>query len=458
MTRAKLQQYEVEILYDALPRTFQEAIDVARALNFRFLWVDSLCIVQDDPQDWQIEADKMMSVFRGAKLTISASAARNADERCGILDALPPACHFQISGRADSTSSETFVARISAPVDVEEQFESLPVHLRGWIFQEKMLSQRILHLLRDEFVFQCHELIESESGRHSETYSDGYDKEWQPLGPVCPGNRHLCSYDAANLWRRWIMGYTKRSLTYQTDVTAAFAGMVRFHRELFGGEPVLGLWRDDLVFALTWEADSADRILEGREHKTLPPKFVACRLGNLPSWTWMSLPFPLVRPYHTESLVPKDKVARAEIHDVQISWSGPPLSSWPTRGALTIVGRFYEIWWGTKHTPGRWISKAVPVGHSNNPDLEGRVFLDQPELQSQRGKSYERFDALALWSGNAITSWSRNKRSVTRVYSLILQSGDAEAEYRRVGMAILDFCGGKDEFHDLGEMKMITLV
>ncbi|KAK4222675.1 heterokaryon incompatibility protein-domain-containing protein, partial [Podospora fimiseda] len=71
------------ISYSTLPKTFQDAVTIARLLQIKYLWINSLCIVQDDPQDWELEASKMAGVYSGALLTIIAADTRDA--RDGFL-------------------------------------------------------------------------------------------------------------------------------------------------------------------------------------------------------------------------------------------------------------------------------------------------------------------------------------------------------------------------------------
>jgi hypothetical protein len=63
-----------------LPRTFEEAIFVCRKLSIRYLWIDSLCIVQDDPEDWAREAALMQHVYSRAWCNLSATASRHSNE------------------------------------------------------------------------------------------------------------------------------------------------------------------------------------------------------------------------------------------------------------------------------------------------------------------------------------------------------------------------------------------
>lgn len=65
-----------------LPQTFQDAIAVTHNLTIRYLWVDSLCIIQDDPQDWQRESSRMASIYGNAYLVFSATHAAQESQGC----------------------------------------------------------------------------------------------------------------------------------------------------------------------------------------------------------------------------------------------------------------------------------------------------------------------------------------------------------------------------------------
>jgi len=86
-----------------LPKTFQHAVKITRDIGIRFLWIDSLCIVQDDPADWEIEASKMASIYSGSYLTIAAISSR--DSRGGCIPELTPSEYFKIDGRGKGNTS-----------------------------------------------------------------------------------------------------------------------------------------------------------------------------------------------------------------------------------------------------------------------------------------------------------------------------------------------------------------
>lgn len=77
---ANLGSHKEEISWSLLPPVFQDSIAYVRKLGISLLWIDSLCIVQDDKEDWRIEAAKMASIYQNAYLVISASKSPNLED------------------------------------------------------------------------------------------------------------------------------------------------------------------------------------------------------------------------------------------------------------------------------------------------------------------------------------------------------------------------------------------
>jgi hypothetical protein len=78
-TRSTLDEYKQRIRWSILPKTFQHAVMFTRKLRIRYLWIDSLCIVQDDVDDWLRESGKMCSVFQHSTLTLCATASQDSN-------------------------------------------------------------------------------------------------------------------------------------------------------------------------------------------------------------------------------------------------------------------------------------------------------------------------------------------------------------------------------------------
>jgi hypothetical protein len=81
-TKATLDLHLQKIRFSDLAKTFQDAAVTCRRLGIRYLWIDSLCIVQGDEEDWQIQSAQMASIYKGSTLTIAASSAHDGTEGC----------------------------------------------------------------------------------------------------------------------------------------------------------------------------------------------------------------------------------------------------------------------------------------------------------------------------------------------------------------------------------------
>jgi hypothetical protein len=81
-TRETINIWKRKIPWDELPKTFRDAIIISRNLGIEYMWIDSLCIVQDDPRDWELEAAKMGEIYSNAFLVIAASSSVDGDSGC----------------------------------------------------------------------------------------------------------------------------------------------------------------------------------------------------------------------------------------------------------------------------------------------------------------------------------------------------------------------------------------
>ena len=91
-----LDNHRTRNLFDNLPKTFRDAVLVTRASGLRYLWIDSLCIIQDSPSDWEREVSHMASVYMNAYATISAAASENSDGGL-FFDRELPECSAQLT-------------------------------------------------------------------------------------------------------------------------------------------------------------------------------------------------------------------------------------------------------------------------------------------------------------------------------------------------------------------------
>ena len=394
--RDNLNAHMEEIPYQSLPRTFKNVITIAQAMKVLYVWIDSICIVQDDSEDWQTEAAKMHKIYRGAKLTISATSASHPNDGPDLSVSLPVARQFYVTEKGQPRKRAISVRHPVLP-NLYDAFQQQTIHKRGWIFQERMLSPRILHIMQDELVWQCHALMDSESGRcRTEGLSESNaDELWEPVRDVFRLPLQLGAddvYRAERLWWTWVESYIDRSLTYPRDIFPAFAGMVSQFQELTGDEPALGLWRKQLPLHLSWQPDfSLDPMTDIEAITKVPPEELALT-QSLPSWTWMSLPMSQIRPRTNYEMWtrfnPHEIFHEVEVQDVQITWSGHAWSSLPTKGVLKLRGRLVQVAQTdvqVDSNPGAWEPGAYMV---ENKSLRGGISLDNPEgrIKGKRGK------------------------------------------------------------------------
>jgi hypothetical protein len=146
---SNIDQFRSEIPHKQLPLNFQEAIKVTRALNISYLWIDSLCIIQDDPEDWRREAARMGQVFSNAYCTIAATSAAASHE--GFL-----------TPRANSTAFATVKTPSRGLLHISEfmedynrDIELARLNTRGWVMQERALSRRTLHFTKTQVYWEC---------------------------------------------------------------------------------------------------------------------------------------------------------------------------------------------------------------------------------------------------------------------------------------------------------------
>jgi Heterokaryon incompatibility protein (HET) len=136
------------IRFDDLPKTFQDTVVVTRQLSVRFLWIDSLCIIQGEDAgahaDWKYESERMGNVFASAYCTIAVTSAKNCTE--GFLRPRPLTAHGGKVG-------ENF------DLDVEKG----ELNQRAWVYQERALSPRIIHFTTAQTYWECGTVIRCES-------------------------------------------------------------------------------------------------------------------------------------------------------------------------------------------------------------------------------------------------------------------------------------------------------
>lgn len=262
------------LLMDELPRTITDAFEVCRKLGIRYLWVDSVCIVQDDPADKAAEMGKMASIFRNALVTICAASGASCkdgflNERRPYDCTVGPPVKLSFSlpdERVGSVLAEP-LAWIGRPGRREA------IQKRAWTLQEYLLSGRILWFGSQQLRWICNE----------SQHIDGGDSSHETHMPS-PFNR---ATESANTWHDWyemLADYSMRSMKRPEDKLSAFAGIadeysLRLKSFLFSNEYFAGIWRVEFPIHLLW-------YVKGEKRYPRPAY-------RAPSWSWASVDGPI---------------------------------------------------------------------------------------------------------------------------------------------------------------------
>ncbi|KAF2025060.1 HET-domain-containing protein [Setomelanomma holmii] len=238
-----------------LPRTFRDAVDVTRALGLRYLWIDSLCIVQNSKSDWATHVEVMASIYENAHVTLAAGA--SSDDEGGFF------AHTLYIRRS-----------IDHPDAGWPAGEVLPLMQRGWCFQERLLARRYLLFGSKEILWECREEVAC-SCSMAEGPFNPRDTGIEASFRGSPATKTQLSspdpdMDSPSFWRSLVTEYTARRLTYPQDKLPALAGLAN----VFEARSYLeGLWMPSLHQDFCWVSSGEEASL-GRPRKG-------------PSWSWV---------------------------------------------------------------------------------------------------------------------------------------------------------------------------
>jgi hypothetical protein len=275
----------------SLPLNFRDAVVIARQLNIRYLWIDSLCIIQagDDNQDLQKELGKMGYIYQNARLTIAAVSSPTSSDGCFINDKWPDICMLlsDKAGESHLVGARVLDGRGQA-VSTEEVNEHFPLLTRGWVYQERLLSTRFLQCNYGELAFECledsHCECKSIIAPHNGGTRKGKGKHKAIRSVKFTSQRHLLTSGKENrvqilhYWQTVIQMYMELKLTVPADVLPAIAGCAQLLGTSLGLTYVAGLWKELLPTDLLWHVKQRRHVKMARPGES-----------TAPSWSWASV-------------------------------------------------------------------------------------------------------------------------------------------------------------------------
>ncbi|CAH0044312.1 unnamed protein product [Clonostachys solani] len=263
---SNIDDFKQSIPYDYLPKSFQDAIRVTRAIGVPYLWIDSLCIIQRNAQDWEKESSRMEDVFNSAYCVLAATSAASSLE--GFLGEREP----RESVIVQSPRGPIYVCR--AIDDFDSHVQRGLLNSRGWVLQERALARRTLHFTSTQIYWECGETI------HCETLAQLKNPQSQFLGDADFPNSGLQYYkdERIRLIQHLYELYSGLGLSYPTDRPKAILGLERRLGRVFKSHAQHGIFGLFFFRMLLWRAQE-----RGKLTRTFRPEE-----RRVPSWSWMA--------------------------------------------------------------------------------------------------------------------------------------------------------------------------
>jgi hypothetical protein len=280
-TKANFEGQQQGIVYGTLPKTLQDAIKVTAELGYKNIWIDCLCIVQDDDADKSFEISQMPLIYSQAVVTVAAGSASAA------VDSFLLPRRESVDGEAFDLAFQTDDGRtgtVTAVWKLTSQYGHEPLHTRGWTLQERLLSTRVLEYASRQLRFIC-------PSADGPDYVDG----WTPYPERNPSDEAITQSTLNSVsalkssWSDLVTGYTQRNFSVPSDRPIAISGIASKLETLFPSvynTYLAGLWASDFPGNLLWTVESSGRANYQR------PDDARC-----PSWSWTAIDAKVLMNY-----------------------------------------------------------------------------------------------------------------------------------------------------------------
>jgi hypothetical protein len=276
LTEENLEDFQRDIPREDLPQNFRDAVEVCKRLGLKYLWIDSLCIIQSGKgsnRDWLHHLQEMRYIYGNCYVNIGASrAAAAADGLYTTRDSssIRPIIVQNLSNTGVLPPDSYMLVHAGMP---KRYCRDTPLSRRGWVFQERLLSPRVLYFGMDQVYWEC-----SESRLQCETHPAGL--------PVTPSKADIAfklptrldtRAEMMDYYNTLVNQYSFCQLTYpDTDKFPAFVGVAEHFAYQLQNDYVAGFYRNQLPECLMWRTKSL----------SLLPPIEPTLTYRCPSWSW----------------------------------------------------------------------------------------------------------------------------------------------------------------------------
>lgn len=278
-TRENFQSLQIPGALDSVSRLTRDVASVVKGLGVKYLWIDVLCIIQDDEGHKRVQINRMADIYGNSCLTIVALTGNDSDSPLPGISTPRPQTISVIHGMPFSfhLSGLTQTAH-------DQRYET-----RGWTFQERLISRRCLYFCDRQVYLECRKICtsdheqqfpEQDRGRYSVPLNPLHAlhlKDKDKIGRV--GGVEKFSLSAIETFITVVCQYTARTLSFPSDIENAFLGVQAFMGRKLGWRFIAGLPVGVFDWALLWVPRGQLKRrswIDGRGKEVRPP-----------SWCWM---------------------------------------------------------------------------------------------------------------------------------------------------------------------------
>lgn len=354
--RNNLSAYKRSIDFDQLPATFKDAVTVTRELGIRYLWIDSICIIQGADGDFSQQAQRMEDVFSQAYCVLAASSATGQGD--GFLH--PRSKRRSVQFRR----SDRPAICVGEFIDNFDQYVlQSPLNKRGWVLQERALARRTIYFTSEQTFWECGSGVQCETMTKMNKYAPGNNRALVFIFADHSSASTLASFlgdpvfpkvamDSSRggkirLYQDLYARYSRLALSHQEDRPVAIAGLEKRLVKSFGvhggfgvlDDDSLGLLRRSLLWCRGFDQPSLQRI-DFKEHERQQTSHL---IPPPPSWSWMAY-----RGGVDYLDLPFDNVDW-EGHDILSPWSTAQPGTWYSSNSgrhgarISVIARTFDL-------------------------------------------------------------------------------------------------------------------
>lgn len=445
-TKERISSGNLDLDWTKIPRSIQDALVVTVSLGYKFLWVDSLCIVQDDEITEKAKQIAIMSkIYTNATLTIMASKAKSSNE--GFLGDMTSSAQIlpgaqplaKLLFRESGSGREGTLYTYTAPWNNRDNDKEDPIDTRGWTFQERHLSTRILEYRSKHVRWVCRSCVDMDITdiKKNDSLTDGlrYNTSWA---------EHFLLHRSAKFMKAFsvhaagefgiderlkpeavdeildgfydlVEEYSRRVLSLPQDRILAISGIAELVRSRTDQKYAAGLWRRMLPVALIWN----------REYKYEEPPEPRTTDYQGPSWSWTAVNGSI--SFDNSRTIVNKKGFQVEISDMQVSIDlveESAVCGAVRSGRITGLGRIRKGEWSQSDLESPRVSlRVIPEAQEDIPFQSLDMVADR-EADSSEGP--EEVYLLELCS-------SETRFGFRDPYGLVLRALDAHSAHGELG-------------------------